>query len=173
MALARKEAERRVRPSADTEHLLMAMLRVEQGVGISALVKLGIAPELLRARLEEKTPSAGRPKLGNKAKVAFAPRFKRVLVLAEREAKSMGHSNIGTDHLLLGLLRETNGVAADVLSDFKPDLEAARAEVLRGLDDRKDPIEDISKKLNAVLDVLGRLKLEVTELRLALPKENA
>jgi ATP-dependent Clp protease ATP-binding subunit ClpC len=168
LAASRKEAERLAQSSVDTEHMLMGLIEVGQGIGVKVLERLGVDFTRLQRIIEEKSsPSRKRSK-----KLLLTQHFKKVLVLAGKEAKSMGHSYVGTDHLLLGLLREHRGPAAEVLEDFKIDLEAARVEVLRGLKGCPDPLHDISKKLDAVLDVLGRLKLEVTELSLAIAKGN-
>ena len=79
---------------------------------------------------------------------------------------------MGTDHLLLGVLREEGGIAATILEEFNFDVAQVRAEILDGLGLDKNPVDELSKKLDALQEMLGRLQFEISELRFALPKEN-
>src|SRR5581483_11306216 len=109
-----------------TEHLLLGLLRVEEGAGAKVLVSLGVAHERVR-ELVEQVVGHGDAERGP-GQIPFSPRAKKVLELSLREALSLGHDYIGTEHILLGLLREPEGAAARVLLEFdlRADLVRAR-----------------------------------------------
>ncbi len=110
-----------------TEHILLALLREGEGVGAKALVELGVAYEDAQAAVEN---VIGRGDGTVPAHLAVTPRCKKVLELALDEARRLGHSYVGTEHLLLGLLREGEGVAAGVLEGFGIGLQHGRDKVL-------------------------------------------
>ena len=110
-----------------TEHILLGLLREGQGVGAQALQSLGISLEAVRGKVEETIGVAGTAPTGSPP---FTPRAKKVLELSLREALQMNHSYIGTEHLLLGLVREGEGVAATVLVGLGADLGRVRQEVV-------------------------------------------
>jgi ATP-dependent Clp protease ATP-binding subunit ClpC len=109
-----------------TEHLLLGLLEEQEGVAASALVTLGV--ELERVRTEVET-MIGRGHERPAGHIPFTPRAKKVLELSLREALALGHNYIGTEHILLGLLREGEGVAAQVLTALGVDLDRVRQTV--------------------------------------------
>jgi ATP-dependent Clp protease ATP-binding subunit ClpC len=119
-----------------TEHILLGLLREGQGVGAQALQSLGISLEAVRAKVEETIGMAGTAPSGAPP---FTPRAKKVLELSLREALQMNHSYIGTEHLLLGLVREGEGVAATVLVSLGADLGRVRQEVVNLLSGVQEP----------------------------------
>jgi ATP-dependent Clp protease ATP-binding subunit ClpC len=111
-----------------TEHLLLALIREGNGLGAKALESLGVRAEALRAGVAEMVdPGQQSPS----AHIPFTPRAKQVLRLALGEALRLGHNYIGTEHLLLALIQERDGVAGQVLAAAGADLERVRAEVER------------------------------------------
>ncbi|VVM07845.1 adenosinetriphosphatase [Methylacidimicrobium cyclopophantes] len=132
LALARKEAERFNHNYVGTEHLLLGLIKLAQGVAVNVLQKLGIDLETVRSELEKQmsTEVEGKPT----TPIPYTPRVKKVLALAQKEAKGLSHSYVGTEHILLGLLREGEGVAARVLKNLEIDLERVRNEILKELD---------------------------------------
>jgi ATP-dependent Clp protease ATP-binding subunit ClpC len=132
LALARKEADRFNHNYVGTEHLLLGLINLGQGVAISVLQKLGLDLETVRAAVVKQV-GAGTEAKSNGA-IPYTPRVKKVLALAAREAKALNHSYIGTEHILLGLLREGEGVAARVLKALQIDIERCRNEILAELD---------------------------------------
>jgi ATP-dependent Clp protease ATP-binding subunit ClpC len=132
LALARLEANRFDHNFVGPEHLLLGMIKLGQGVAVNVLKKMGLDLETVRREVEKQFGTGPDQKLtGN---IPFAPRVKKVLALACKEAKSLNHTYVGTEHILLGLLREGDGVAVRVLKQFKVDLEQTRKEILRELD---------------------------------------
>jgi ATP-dependent Clp protease ATP-binding subunit ClpC len=116
-----------------TEHLLLGLLAEGGGVGAKALEALGIGRAGLRERVEAMAPAA-EPPVSPPAHIPFTPSAKQVLRLSLAEAQRLGHSYIGTEHVLLALIAEREGVAARALGDAGADLERVRAEVVRLLD---------------------------------------
>jgi len=110
-----------------TEHLLLALTREGQGPAALALARLGVSRKTVRRRVRE---IAGQGQNAPSGHIPFTPRAKKVLELSLREALQCGHNYIGTEHLLLGLLREGEGVAARVLTGLGADLTTVRREVL-------------------------------------------
>ncbi len=132
LALARKEAERFNHNYIGTEHLLLGLIKLGQGVAVNVLQKMGLDLETVRMAVEKRVGTGPETKMiGN---VPYTPRVRKVLALAQREAKALNHSYVGTEHILLGLLREGEGIAAEVLRDLEVDIERARQEVLKELD---------------------------------------
>ncbi len=132
LALARKEADRLNHNFLGTEHLLLGLIKLGQGVAVNVLQRLGLDLETVRLEVEKKIGTGPDQKtIGN---IPYTPRVKKVLALAGKEAKALNHSYVGTEHILLGLLREGDGVAARVLKDLEVDIEQARQEVLKELD---------------------------------------
>ncbi|MEI6861085.1 MAG: ATP-dependent Clp protease ATP-binding subunit, partial [Verrucomicrobiota bacterium] len=132
LALARKEAERFHHNYLGTEHLLLGLIKLGQGVAISVIQKMGLDLEKVRAEVEKQVGTGTEG--GVQGGVPYTPRVKKVLALAGREAKALSHSYVGTEHLLLGLLREGEGVAAQVLKGLDVDIERVRQEILKELD---------------------------------------
>jgi ATP-dependent Clp protease ATP-binding subunit ClpC len=132
LALARKEADRFHHNYVGTEHLLLGLIKLGQGVAVSVLQKMGLDLETVRAAVEKQVGTGQETKA--QASIPYTPRVKKVLALAGKEAKTLNHSYVGTEHILLGLLREGEGVAARVLKSLEIDIERTRNEILRELD---------------------------------------
>jgi len=132
LALSRKEAERFKHNYVGTEHVLLALVALRQGVAVNVLQKLGIELDMLREQTVKQvgTGAEDAPMTG----ITYTPRVKKVLQLASKEAQALNHSYVGTEHLLLGLLREGDGVAARVLKSLDVDIERCRQEILAELD---------------------------------------
>jgi ATP-dependent Clp protease ATP-binding subunit ClpC len=132
LALARKEADRFHHNYVGTEHLLLGLINLGQGVAVNVLQKMGLDLDTVRSAVERQVGKgpAAKP-VGN---IAYTPRVKKVLALAGKEAKALNHSYVGTEHILLGLLREGDGVAARVLKSLEIDIERCREEILSELD---------------------------------------
>ncbi len=140
LALARKEADRFNHNYVGTEHLLLGLIKLGQGVAVNVLQKMGLDLETVRMEVEKQVGSGPETKMvGN---IPYTPRVKKVLALASKEAKSLQHSYVGTEHILLGLLREGEGVAARVLKNLEIDIERTRNEILRELDPNFAPQEE-------------------------------
>src|SRR5215472_9632324 len=132
LALASKEAERFNHNYVGTEHLLLGLIKLGQGVAVTVLQKMGLDLERVRMEVEKHVGSSPETKMiGN---IPYTPRVKKVLALAAKEAKALNHSYIGTEHILLGLLREGEGVAARVLKSLEVDPARTRNEILKELD---------------------------------------
>src|SRR5881396_1714514 len=139
LALARKEADRFNHNYVGTEHLLLGLIKLGQGVAVNVLQKMGLDLETVRMEVEKQVGSGPETKIvGN---VPYTPRVKKVLALAGKEAKALNHSYVGTEHILLGLLREGEGVAARVLKSLEIDIERTRNEILKELDPNFTPPE--------------------------------
>ncbi len=132
LALARKEADRFNHNYVGTEHLLLGLIKLGQGVAVNVLQKMNLDLETVRMEVEKQVGNGPETKMvGN---IPYTPRVKKVLALAGKEAKNLNHSYVGTEHILLGLLREGDGVAARVLKNLDVDIERTRNEILRELD---------------------------------------
>src|SRR5688572_24381005 len=139
LALARKEADRFNHNFVGTEHLLLGLIKLGQGVAVKVLQKMGLDLETVRMEVEKQVGSGPDQKMvGN---IPYTPRVKKVLALAGKEAKALNHSYVGTEHILLGLLREGEGVAARVLKNLEVDIERTRNEILKELDPNFTPPE--------------------------------
>ncbi len=139
LALARKEADRFNHNYVGTEHLLLGLIKLGQGVAVNVLQKMGLDLETVRMEVEKQVGSGPETKMvGN---IPYTPRVKKVLALAGKEAKALNHSYVGTEHILLGLLREGDGVAARVLKSLEIDIESTRNEILKELDPNFTPGE--------------------------------
>ncbi|MCC5024694.1 MAG: ATP-dependent Clp protease ATP-binding subunit [Candidatus Synoicihabitans palmerolidicus] len=132
IALARKEADRFNHNYVGTEHILLGLIKLGQGVAVSVLQKMGLDLETVRGAVEKQVGTGTESKI--QGSIPYTPRVKKVLALAGKEAKALNHSYVGTEHILLGLLREGEGVAARVLKSLDIDIERTRNEILRELD---------------------------------------
>jgi ATP-dependent Clp protease ATP-binding subunit ClpC len=132
LALARKEADRFHHNYVGTEHILLGLIKLGQGVAVSVLQKMGLDLETVRSAVEKQVGTGTETK--TQGSIPYTPRVKKVLALAGKEAKALNHSYVGTEHILLGLLREGEGVAARVLKSLDIDIERTRNEILRELD---------------------------------------
>ena len=149
MALANQEAQRFNHEYIGTEHILLGLVKEGSGVGANVLKNLGV--DLRKVRLEvEKLVKSG-PEMVTMGKLPQTPRAKRVIEYAIEEARNLNHNYVGTEHLLLGLLREQDGVAAQVLMNLGLRLEDVREEVLNLLGAGVEP-EDSSAAMAGPAD---------------------
>jgi ATP-dependent Clp protease ATP-binding subunit ClpA len=128
IVLAQEEARLLNHNYIGTEHLLLGLAHEGQGVAAKALESLGIRLEALRSQVQEIIGQGKSAPIGH---IPFTPRAKKVLELSLREAKQLGHNYIGTEHILLGLIREGEGVAAQVLVKLGADLPRVRQQVVQ------------------------------------------
>jgi ATP-dependent Clp protease ATP-binding subunit ClpC len=128
LSLAQEEAQRLNHNYIGTEHLLLGLVREENGVAVRVLRELGVDPRQIRERVER---TVGRGQRASYGKLSLTPRTKRVIELAVDEARRLGHHYIGTEHLLLGLVREGEGVAVDVLKGLGISLDKVRSQTAR------------------------------------------
>tara|TARA_Y100001934_G_scaffold278168_1_gene378734 strand:+ start:97 stop:2601 length:2505 start_codon:yes stop_codon:yes gene_type:complete len=132
LALARKEADRFNHSFVGTEHLLLGLINLGQGVAVNVLQKMGLDLETVRLEVEKQVGTGPDQKLAGN--IPYTPRVKKVLELSKKEAKALHHTYVGTEHILLGLLREGEGVAARVLKNLDIDIDQCRQEILQELD---------------------------------------
>jgi ATP-dependent Clp protease ATP-binding subunit ClpC len=128
VGLAQDEARRLNHDYIGTEHILLGLIQEGEGVAARALESLGISLEAVRQQVEE---IIGRGQRAPSGHIPFTPRAKKALELSVREAKALGHDYIGTEHILLGLIREGSGVAAQVLVKLGADLNRTRQQVVQ------------------------------------------
>jgi ATP-dependent Clp protease ATP-binding subunit ClpC len=127
VVLAQEEARLLNHNYIGTEHLLLGLVREEEGVAAKVLEQLGVERDRVRADVERRIGHGGSEPVGP---IPFTPRAKKVLELALREALQMGHNYIGTEHILLGLVREGEGVAVLVLTELGVELDTLRRTTL-------------------------------------------
>ncbi len=170
MALANQEAQRFNHEYIGTEHILLGLVKEGSGVGANVLKNLGV--DLRKVRLEvEKLVKSG-PEMVTMGKLPQTPRAKRVIEYAIEEARTLNHNYVGTEHLLLGLLREQDGVAAQVLMNLGLKLDDVREEVLNllgaGVDAEETstitPTGDVPKKGKSKTPALDSFGRDYTEL---------
>ncbi len=157
VVLAQDEARTLQHNYIGTEHILLGLLREEDGIAARALESLGITIEEVRGQVAR---IVGRGDEVPHGQIPFTPRAKKVLELALREALSLGHQYIGTEHLLLGLGRENEGVAMRILSAFGANAEKIRNEIIRALSAPRRPadprlvseLESIAREKEAALE---------------------
>jgi len=130
VVLAQDEARALAHNYIGTEHVLLGLLREEEGIAARVLESLGVTIEDVRSQVGRIVGQGDEVATGQ---IPFTPRAKKVLELAQREALSLGHNYIGTEHVLLGLARENQGVASRILLDLGSDSERIRNEVTRML----------------------------------------
>jgi len=128
VVLAQEEARMLNHNYIGTEHLLLGLIHEGDGVAAKALESLGISLQAVRQQVEEIIGQGQEPPPGH---IAFTPRAKKVLELSLREAKELGHNYISTEHILLGLIREGDGVAAQVLVKLGADMNRTRQQVIQ------------------------------------------
>jgi ATP-dependent Clp protease ATP-binding subunit ClpC len=151
---AQEEAQRFGHNYIDTEHVLLGLIAEDEGVASRVLANLGVAPNKIRAAVEFVVGRGERSSIGE---VGLTPRAKRVIELAVDEARRLNHTYIGTEHLLLGLLREREGAAVGVLESFGVSLEKAQAEINNVLSQGASQARGASRGTarTPVLDQLG------------------
>jgi ATP-dependent Clp protease ATP-binding subunit ClpC len=128
IVLAQEEARMLNHNYIGTEHLLLGLIHEGEGVAAKALESLGISLDAVREQVEV---IIGQGQLAPPGHIPFTPRAKKVLELADRETRALGHAYVGTEHILLGLIREGDGVAAQVLVQLGADLNRVRQEVIQ------------------------------------------
>ena len=136
LTLAQEEAQRFNHNYIGTEHLLLGLVREGEGVAAKVLSNLGIELTKVRSAVEHIIGRGERQVMGE---IGLTPRAKKVIELAVDEARRLGHHYIGTEHLLLGLIREGEGIAAGVLESLGVNLEKVRSEVVNVLTQHGDP----------------------------------
>ena len=128
VVLAQEEARLLNHSYIGTEHILLGLIHEGEGVAAKALESLGISLEAVRSQVQDIIGQGGSSPSGH---IPFTPRAKKVLELSLREALQLGHNYIGTEHILLGLIREGEGVAAQVLVKLGADLSRVRQQVIQ------------------------------------------
>ncbi|NQS88783.1 AAA family ATPase, partial [Patescibacteria group bacterium] len=157
--LAREEAKKLDHDYLGTEHLLLGLIREGEGIAAMALQNLGVDLKQVRQEVEKAVGKGGGSLfLGQ---IPFTPRAKKVLELAVTEARDLGHNYIGTEHLLLGLIREGEGVAAQILTSLGADLDKVREEVVSLLGEKVTVQKASGPGITPTLDRFGR---DLTEL---------
>ncbi|MFO7975534.1 MAG: ATP-dependent Clp protease ATP-binding subunit [Candidatus Hydrogenedentota bacterium] len=157
ISTAREEATRLGSEYVRTEHILLGLCREPDGIAARALENLGVDIESLAMEIEQQVQRGNA--VPSSDEIAFTPRAKKVLELSVEEARRFNHSYIGTEHILLGLVKEGEGIAAKVLQDLKIDLEKIQAEVIRLLGDQGKPGPQAAtskKSQTPALDTFGR-----------------
>jgi ATP-dependent Clp protease ATP-binding subunit ClpC len=157
VVLAQEEARMLNHAHIGTEHLLLGLVHEGQGVAAKALEALGLSLEAVRREVEE---TIGRGEQAPDGHIPFTPQAKKVLELSLRESTQLGHQYIGTEHILLGLLHEGEGVAAQVLTKMGTDLDRVRQKVIELLHDRgaERPPSGIRVRSRAAGDLHGLLE---------------
>ncbi len=151
--LAREEAERHQNDYLGTEHLVLAILREGDGVALAVTKKMGLSPEQVRLEIERNLPTGGSTMTFGE--IPFTPRVKKVIEFSIEEAKLLGHNYIGSEHLLLGLLREEEGMGGKILRSLGANLLTARQLTINLL--KKNVPREKDKKSNTpALDEFGR-----------------
>jgi len=151
--LAREEAERHQNDYLGTEHLVLAVLREGDGVALAVLKKMGLSPEQAKLEIERNLPSGSNTMTFGE--IPFTPRVKKVIEYAVEEARLLGHSYIGSEHLLLGLLREEEGIGGKILRSLGANLLTAR-QLTVNLLKKSTPREKDKKSNTPALDEFGR-----------------
>src|SRR5512134_1811663 len=151
--LAREEAERHQNDYLGTEHLVLAILRESDGIALMILRKMGLSTEQIRLEIERNLPGGGTTMTFGE--IPFSPRVKKVIEYGVEEARLLGHNHIGSEHLLLGLLREEEGIGGKILRSLGANLLTARQLTVTFL--RKSTPRERDRKSNTpALDEFGR-----------------
>ena len=153
IVLAREEAERHQNDYLGTEHLVLAILRESDGIALMIIKKMGLSSEQVRLEIERNLPGGGTTMTFGE--IPFSPRVKKVIEYAVEEARLLGHNHIGGEHLLLGLLREEEGIGGKILRSLGANLLTARQLTVTFL--RKSSPRERDRKSNTpALDEFGR-----------------
>ena len=159
LTLAQEEAQHFSHSYIGTEHILLGLVREDQGVAARVLVNLGVVLSKVRSAVEF---IIGRGEKATSDEIGLSPRAKRVIELAIDEARHLGHNYIGTEHLLLGLLREGEGIAASVLDSFGITLERARAETVHILSQSASTLKAKPTRATSRTPALDQLGIDLT-----------
>jgi ATP-dependent Clp protease ATP-binding subunit ClpC len=170
IVLAQQEARALDHDWVGTEHILLGLLREDDGLAARALTAMGIGLDAMREAVQDIIPRGAEP-LPESVPIPFTPRAKKVLELSLREALQLGSDYLGTEHILLALIREGDGVAAQVLLGSGVELDQARAQVITLLHGRHEEAGVSVAAAPADDELLGRLasiaaRLSAIELRL-------
>jgi ATP-dependent Clp protease ATP-binding subunit ClpA len=160
VVLAQEEARTLKHNYIGTEHILLGLLREEEGLAARVLESLDITVERVRSQVVRIVGSGEEVTSGQ---IPFTPRAKKVLELALREALSLGHNYIGTEHILLGLAREGEGVAARTLVDYDVDAAKIRDGVVRALGGVRTPVDPIAELHPDLRPEVERVRAEKAE----------
>jgi ATP-dependent Clp protease ATP-binding subunit ClpC len=166
MSLARLEAQRFYHDYVGTEHILLALVKEGTGVASVVLKKMGVELKEIRNEIE-KTVERGAQPVASSQQLPYTPRAKKVLEYSLEEARNLGHHYIGTEHLLLGLLRENDGIAAQVLMNLGLKLEEVREEIhnFLGSEFQPDaPQKNNNKKTKSETPALDSFGRDLSEL---------
>jgi Clp amino terminal domain, pathogenicity island component len=165
VTLAQEEAKRLNHNFIGTEHILLGLVHEGEGIAAKALESLGIRLDAVRQQVEE---IVGRGQQVPPERIPITPRTKKVLELSLRESKQLGHSYIGTEHILLGLIREGDGVAAKVLVKLGADLNLVRQQVIQLLHgyQAEEPVPAASAERELMLLDTRKTRLGAIEARL-------
>ncbi len=161
LALAQEEAIRLNHNYIGTEHLLLGLMKEENGVAVKILRELGVEPEQVIRAVERTVGRGERRPFG---KPSLAPRTKRVIELAVDEARLMGHHYIGTEHLLLGLIREGEGIAVSILRSFGISLERVRSQTARSLLQTQSEMRHRQRAERKKMPLVEQLGVDLTQL---------
>jgi ATP-dependent Clp protease ATP-binding subunit ClpC len=166
VVLAQDEARMLNHGYVGTEHILLGLIHEGEGVAAKALESLGISLQVVRAQIEE---IIGRGQQAPSGQIPFTPRAKKVMELSLRESLQLGHNYIGTEHILLGLIREGDGVAAQVLVKLGADLNRVRQQVIQLLHGHrgKEPLTTGTAAGEHTLASGVQTRLDAVESRLA------
>jgi len=159
LALAQEEAIRLGHNNIGTEHILLGLVREGEGIAAKALYALGLGSDKIQQEVEN---LIGRGKDSPEAPPHYTPRAKKVIELSMDEARKLGHSYVGTEHILLGLIREGEGVAARVLNNLGVSLNKARQQVLQLLGSNESGSHQGSSSVNANTPTLDGLARDLT-----------
>jgi hypothetical protein len=155
VVLAQDEARALKHNYIGTEHLLLGLLREEEGRAARVLETLDVAVEEVRAQVALIVGEGDEVTTGQ---IPFTPRAKRVLELALREALQLGHNHIGAEHILLGLVQEGGGVAMRILLDLDVDAQTVRNEVIRALSSGSSPVESVAPLAPDLQEEIARVR---------------
>ena len=157
---AQEEAQHFGHNYIDTEHILLGLIGEEEGVANKVLINLGVAANKVRAAVEF---VVGRGERSNTGEVGLTPRAKKVIELAVEEARRLNHSYIGTEHLLLGLLKEHEGTAAGVLESFGVNLDKVQSEIQSILSQSVPQARAAARASTAKTPILDQLGIDLTQ----------
>ncbi len=161
LMLAQEEAKRLNHNYIGTEHLLLGLVQEQTGVAARVLRELGVNPYQVRRIVEETVGRGQRTSIG--PTTGLTPRTKRVIELAVDEARRMGHHYIGTEHLLLGLIREGDGLAVNVLKDLGIDLDVVRTQTTRAIMQNPGYARQEKSKKNVATPLMDQLGIDLTQ----------
>ena len=140
LALSKRVAVELKANAVGSEHLLIGIIQLGQGVAVNALLRLGVDLVTIRSEVEDESKKQKSNENPNKKEeITHTPRLKKIIALAGKEAKEMSHSYVGTEHLLLGILRDDGGLASKILKKLDIDIKSCRNEILAEIDPNFEP----------------------------------